>query len=121
MTPSVCNYLPGSQFSFYPHGIGGYRIYKKAALYLNDIHFGPSAKDVLDSSYFRLYFDTKAPIRPVSEFQLGTLGIAPVEPALAIEPNKVQTFHIKFTVPLDISIVSIVPHMHLIGKKNTVE
>jgi hypothetical protein len=117
MTPSVCNYLPGSQFSFYPHGIGGYRIYKKAALYLNDIHFGPSAKDVLDSSYFRLYFDTKAPTRPVSEFQLGTLGIAPIEPALAIEPNKVQTFHIKFTVPLDISIVSIVPHMHLIGKK----
>ncbi len=117
MTPSVCNYLPGSQFSFYPHGIGGYRIHKKAALYLNDIHFGPSAKDELDSSYFRLYFDTKAPTRPVSEFQLGTLGLSPVEPKLVIEPNTVKTFHIQFTVPLDISIVSIVPHMHLIGKK----
>ncbi len=117
MTPSVCNYLPGSQFSFYPHGIGGYRIHKKAALYLNDIHFGPSAKDELDSSYFRLYFDTNAPTRPVSEFQLGTLGLSPVEPKLVIEPNTIKTFHIQFTVPLDISIVSIVPHMHLIGKK----
>jgi mono/diheme cytochrome c family protein len=117
MTPSVCNYLPGSQFSLYPQGIGGYRIHKKSALYLNDIHFGPSAKDELDTSYFRLYFDTKAPTRPVSEFQLGTLGLSPVEPKLAIEPNTVKTFHIKFTVPLDISIVSIVPHMHLIGKK----
>ncbi len=117
MTPSVCNYLPGSQFSFYPNGIGGYKINKKAALYLNDIHFGPSAKDELDSSYFRLYFDTKAPTRPVSEFQLGTLGLSPVEPKLAIAPNTVQTFNIKFTVPLDISVVSIVPHMHLIGKR----
>jgi hypothetical protein len=117
MTPSVSNYLPGSQFSFYPQGIGGYRIHKKAALYLNDIHFGPSAKDELDSSYFRLYFDTEAPKRPVSEFQLGTLGVAPVVPNLVVEPNKVQTFHIQFTVPIDISVVSIVPHMHLIGKK----
>ncbi len=117
MTPSVCNYLPGSQFSFYPNGIGGYKIHKKAALYLNDIHFGPSAKDELDSSYFRLYFDTKAPTRPVSEFQLGTLGISPVVPELSIPPNTIKTFTINFTVPLDISVVSIVPHMHLIGKR----
>jgi len=117
MTPSVCNYLPGSQFSFYPHGIGGYRIHKKAALYLNDIHFGPSALDVLDSSYFKLYFDNKPPTRPVSEFQLGTLGLSPVEPTLIVPANEKKTFRIQFTVPQDISILSIVPHMHLIGKR----
>lgn len=117
MTPSVCNYLPGSQFSYYPHGIGGYKLKKNSAFYLNDIHFGPSPVDVEDSSYFRLYFTSKAPTRPVSEFQIGTLGIAPVTPELVIPANEVKTFRIKFTVPEDISVLSLVPHMHLIGKK----
>lgn len=117
MTPSVCNYLPGSQFSFYPKGIGGYKISKEAAFYLNDIHYGPSALDVFDSSYFRLYFDSKPPERPVAEFQIGTLGLVPVTPKLVVKPNTVETFHIQFTVPLDISVLSLVPHMHLIGKE----
>jgi hypothetical protein len=117
MTPSVSNYLPGSQFSFYPHGIGGFRIKKKSALYLNDIHFGPSAKEELDSSYFKLYFGKGPAERPVSEFQIGTLGLSPVVPELIIPANEKKTFHIQFTVPQDISLLSIVPHMHLIGKK----
>jgi hypothetical protein len=117
MTPSVCNYLPGSMFTNYPEGIGGYKLSKKGALYLNDLHFGPSALDEYDSSYFKFYFSDKPPVRPVSEFQIGTLGIAPVEPELIVPANTIKTFHIKFTVPQDISILTIVPHMHLIGKK----
>jgi hypothetical protein len=48
---------------------------------------------------------------------MGTLGITPVEPQLIVPPNEVKTFHIKATMPDDISLISIVPHMHLIGKK----
>ncbi len=117
MTPSVCNYLPGAQFSFYPNEIGSYKIGKKNAFYLNDMHFGPSPLDELDSSYFKIYFTDKAPTRPVSEFQIGTLGLAPVEPKLVVKPNEVKTFHITFPVVQDISILTLVPHMHLIGKK----
>lgn len=117
MTPSVCNYLPGAQFSFYPSEIGGYRMGKKNAFYLNDLHYGPSAIDDTDSSYFNIYYGSEPPKRPVSEFQIGTLGLAPVEPKLLVPPGKIQTYHIKFTVPEDISILTLVPHMHLIGKK----
>jgi hypothetical protein len=117
MTPSVCNYLPGSQFSFYPDAIGGYKIGKKNAFYLNDMHFGPSPLNEIDSSYFKIYYADKAPKRPVSEFQIGTLGLVPVEPALVVPPNEIKTFHIKFPVPNDISIITMVPHMHLIGKR----
>jgi hypothetical protein len=116
MTPSVCNYLPGSQFSFYPSEVGGYKIGKKNAFYLNDIHFGPSPIAEKDSSYFKIYYAEKAPKRPVSEFQIGTLGLAPVEPKLVVPANQEKTFHIQFTVPQDISIITLVPHMHLIGK-----
>ncbi len=117
MTPSVSNYLPGAMHSFYPEEIGGYTMAKKGAFYLNDMHFGPSAIDATDSSYYNIYFGTKPPKRPVSEFQLGTLGISPVEPALVVKANTVQTFYIKATIPEDISLISIVPHMHLIGKR----
>jgi hypothetical protein len=116
MTPSVSNYLPGSLHSFYPEAIGGYVLSKKGAFYLNDMHFGPSSLDAWDSSYYKVYFGSKPPVRPVSEFQLGTLGIAPVEPELVIPANTVKTFHIKATMPRDISLISIIPHMHLIGK-----
>lgn len=116
LTPSVCNYLPGSQFSFYPNEIGGYRVKRKGAMYINDFHFGPSPIDIDDSSYFKLYYAATPPKRPVSEFQLGTLGIAPVVPDLIVPPNVVKTFHITSVVPDDISILTIVPHMHLIGK-----
>jgi hypothetical protein len=36
---------------------------------------------------------------------------------ITFPPNTVKTFHIKATMPEDISLISIVPHMHLIGKK----
>jgi hypothetical protein len=116
MTPSVSNYLPGAMHSFYPEEIGGYKMSKKGAFYLNDMHFGPTPIDASDSSYYKIYFAKQAPKRPVSEFQLGTLGIAPVEPALIVPANAVKTFRIKATMPNDISLISIVPHMHLIGK-----
>lgn len=117
MTPSVSNYLPGALHSFYPEAIGGYKLSKKGAFYLNDMHFGPSPIAATDSSYYNIYFGTKPPIRPVSEFQMGTLGITPVVPELIVPPNAVKTFHIKATMPDDISLISIVPHMHLIGKR----
>jgi hypothetical protein len=116
LTPSVSNYLPGALFSLYPKEIGGYKITKKGAFYLNDMHYGPSPIDAYDSSYFKVYYSATPPKRPVSEFQIGTLGITPVVPELIVPPNEVKKFTIKATMPDDISIVSIVPHMHLIGK-----
>jgi mono/diheme cytochrome c family protein len=117
MTPSVSNYLPGALFTAYPKEIGGYRFAKKGAFYLNDMHYGPTPIPATDSSYFNIYFSPTPPKRPVAEFQMGTLGVAPVVPDLIVPPNKVQTFRIETTLPEDISVITIVPHMHLIGKK----
>ena len=117
MTPSVSNYLPGNLFSFYPKEIGGYKATKKSAFYLNDMHFGPSKINAVDSSYYKIWFSKVAPKRPVSEFQLGTLGIAPVVPDLIIPADSIKTFHIHAVIPHDISLISVVPHMHLTGKK----
>jgi hypothetical protein len=56
------------------------------------------------------------PERPTHEFILGTSGIAPVVPLLVIQPNTVATFKTKYTLPEDLSLLTINPHMHLLGK-----
>jgi hypothetical protein len=116
LTPSVTNYLPGVETSFYPVGIGGFKVKKKGILLLDNIHYGPSPVDTTDSTTFNIFFSAAAPLRTVSEFILGTSGISTVEPPLVIPPGKVETYKTRYRVPKDISLLTINPHMHLLGK-----
>ncbi len=116
LTPSVANYLPGVETAFYPPGIGGYRVKRKGVLLLDNIHYGPSPVDTTDNTSFNIFFSATPPARPTREFILGTSGISVVEPLLVIQPNTVQTFKTHYTVPEDLSILTINPHMHLLGK-----
>jgi hypothetical protein len=114
---SVVNYLPGTYGQIYPQGIGGYRLPRKGAFLLNDLHYGfTKDKAVWDSSYINIFFTPVPPERPVMEFQLGTIGVSPVEPDLVIQPNTVKKVYSKFTIARDISVLTINPHMHLLGK-----
>lgn len=114
---SVVNYLPGVSGQLYPEGIGGYKLPRKGAFLLNDLHYGFTGKDsVMDSSYINIFFAKTPPGRPLKEFQLGTLGVSPVEPDLLIQPNTIKPVSSRFTIPADISILTINPHMHLLGK-----
>ena len=112
---SVVNYLPGAVGQKYPAGIGGYILPRKGAFLLNDLHYGPVNKDTWDSSYINIFFTKAPPNRPIQEFQLGTLGVRPVMPDLIIQPNTVKPVYSEFTVPEDISVLTINPHMHLLG------
>jgi len=116
LTPSVSNYLPGVEAAMYPNGIGGYKVKKNGAILLDNIHYGPSPVDTTDETQFNIYFSPTAPLRPTSEFILGTSGISPVTPPLIIPPNEVKTFTTQFKVESDISLLTINPHMHLLGK-----
>lgn len=113
---SVVNYLPGVTAQRYPPGIGGYKLPRKGAFFLNDLHYGFTKKDVTDSSYINIFLTKTPPNRPLKEFQLGTLGISPVMPNLAIHPNTEKKVWSEYRVPLDISILTVNPHMHLLGK-----
>ena len=116
LSPNAVYYLPGYTPPVYPAGVGGYTLKKNGAILLANIHYGPSAKDILDSSYVNVFFAKSAPQRPIKELQLGTFGVAPIVPPLVIAPEEIKTFHTQWQTPEDISILSINPHMHLIGK-----
>jgi hypothetical protein len=47
---------------------------------------------------------------------MGTLGVSGIEPPLVLLPNKIQTHYSRYTLPNDISVLTINPHMHLLGK-----
>ena len=114
---SVVNYLPGVFGQQYPEGIGGYYLPRKGAFLLNDLHYGFTRdQQITDSSYINIFFAKAPPKRPVQEFQLGTLGISPVEPDLIIQPNTTKKVFSRFIVPIDISVLTVNPHMHLLGK-----
>ena len=117
LSRSVVNYLPGVEAQPYPDGIGGWRVNRKSAFVLADIHYGPSVDETWDSSYINIFYAHSIPNRPLQEFQLGTLGVSPIVPALVIPPNKISTYRSSCKVPEDISILTINPHMHLLGKR----
>jgi len=117
LTPSVTNYLPGVEAFLYPDGIGGLRATKQSAILVKDFHYGPSPIDDTDQSYFNIYFDKEEPKRPLKELILGTQGISRVVPPLVIAPDEVKVFKTEFTLREDMSVLTLNPHMHLIGKQ----
>ena len=117
LVPLVCNYLPGVSPAKYPAGIGGFRMSKQGAFFINDYHFGPSPKEVMDStSKFNIFFADAPPKRPTYEILMGSLGVAPVKPALVIPANEIKSFTIDYNVQETMSVLTVNPHMHLLGQ-----
>jgi hypothetical protein len=114
---NAVNYLPGVIAQQYPDGIGDIKLGKKNAFLLSDIHYGPSWENSIDSSYINIFFSKSPPKREVKEFQLGTLGISPVLPSLVIPANEKVTVHSEYKLPETISIITLNPHMHLLGTR----
>ncbi|MEN9370200.1 MAG: hypothetical protein RI952_1065 [Bacteroidota bacterium] len=115
--PSVTNYLPGVTPALYPEGIGGFEMKRKGAILLYDIHYGPTPVDAYDQSTFNIFFSKKAPKRKIKEFQLGTYGLSKITPELMVPPDSIKTFNTQYTLTEDMSLLTINPHMHLLGKE----
>lgn len=116
LTPSVTNYLPGVEVAAYPPGIGGYKVKRRGVLLLDNIHYGPSPIDTSDQTSFNIFFSPVAPTRPLKEMILGTSGISPIIPPLVIPSDSISSFQTEYKVAQDISLITINPHMHLLGK-----
>jgi hypothetical protein len=116
LTQSAVNYLPGVLPTVYPEGLSGFRLHKKGAFLFKDIHYGPSTRDTFDVSRINVFFAKRMPKRITRELQMGTLGVTDIEPPLVIPPNEIKRFITKAIIKKDISILTINPHMHKLGK-----
>ena len=110
------SYTPGIQNVFYPKGIG--KVLPANANVLIQIHYAPVAADENDQSHVNIFF--KKPDDPIE--RLVNLGIvAPFHLVTGVNSffilaNEVKTFHGVYNISSDISLISVYPHCHLLGK-----
>lgn len=110
-------YVPGAEPVVFPAGTG-VKMYKNARIILQ-IHYPAGTDTEKDSTYLVIRFTTKPNIREVYIAPILNHGNITNGP-FAIPKDQIKTFYQSYTVPIDVTLLSIMPHMHLIGKSTKV-
>lgn len=120
-TPLVDEFLygwvPGNMKIFFPPGTAK-KLYKGTDLVLN-IHYSPSSKPQQDQSIVNLYYSKGPAEREVHTLTLRENDI--LNQPFEIPAESKPTFYIRHKVKRDISLISVMPHMHFIGRAFKVE
>lgn len=105
-------WTPGNIARFYPADIGK-NLYKNSII-LAQIHYAPVSNDEYDQSSINIFYDKDN----IVERNLRTNPISPtnLKEQFIIPANEVKTFRGELNIPADVSLISVLPHMHLLGK-----
>ncbi len=106
-------WIPGNTAIFYPEGVAK-RLPKGSDLILN-MHYSPSAKELTENSKILIYLSKKTAKRLVKTFILEENSIVN-EPFFITKDTIIKFYQRSPVIPHDISLISITPHMHLLGK-----
>ncbi|MBX9790626.1 MAG: alkyl hydroperoxide reductase [Pirellulales bacterium] len=100
-------WAPGYTPHFLPEGVG-LRLAKGCDLAMQ-MHYHPSGKEELDQSQIGIYFAKKPVKNYLSLFALFNfdVNIKPGDPRYHM--------HTEFTTPIDLHLLDVTPHMHMIG------
>lgn len=105
-------WVPGNDRIYFPQGTG-VKLNANADFILN-MHYAPSPLSSTDQSEIRLYF-AKNPIeREVKNFTLRENDIS--NKPFIIKAGEKPVFYISKKIDKTVSLVSVLPHMHLLGK-----
>ncbi|MEM8528311.1 MAG: T9SS type A sorting domain-containing protein [Bacteroidota bacterium] len=107
-------YVPGQKVRFYPKGIGQ-KLPANSDL-LIQMHYAPIANDQTDSSTVNIFFKEETVQREVQAAYLVPLPNIIVNGPFFIRPNEVKRFECRITLNKKVSLISITPHMHLLGR-----
>ena len=109
----VATWVPGTSVFSLPTGMG-VKLDAGARLILQ-IHYPEGSQGQLDSTKVNFKYST-TPLRNVSTsppLNTSTMTNGP----LIIPANTTQTFYSQYTIPVNLSILAVAPHAHLICKK----
>jgi hypothetical protein len=106
-------WVPGSTPQLYPQGMG---IELNAnGHFVLQVHYAPGSQGQTDSSKINIRFTPNNFVRPIFISSpldhISSLTNGP----LYIPANTTKTFYSQYTVPINVSVLAIGPHMHLIG------
>ena len=109
-------YVPGQKPIRYPDGIG--QVLHAGADVVAQLHYAPWPIDEADKSSINIFFMDES--EETLEREFDTHIMVPLNQVIGesfiILANTVKTFHGTYTIPINVSLVNIAPHMHLLGK-----
>jgi hypothetical protein len=107
-------WVPGNFPIVFPKGTGK-KLHQDTDLILN-IHYAPNANEnQSDQSRVDFYFARGPVEREVYSLAIGEDNIS--NPPFLIRANETKTFYSSFgPIPVDISAIAVLPHMHYLGK-----
>lgn len=107
-------YVPGNFPITFPPGTGK-KLHKGTDIILN-IHYAPNGRPAqTDQSRVNFYFTKEKTEREVFSLSIAEESIS--NKPFVIKANEVKTFYASFgPIPVDISVVAVLPHMHYRGK-----
>jgi hypothetical protein len=108
----ISGYVPGQSMLTYPNGFGP--LLNKSSRIVLQIHYPGGISSKVDSTQIRIKFRTS----PVRNLNMDPIlnHESNIDRPLSIPANTTQTFSETFTVPVNITVTGVLPHMHLIGK-----
>ncbi len=108
------SYVPGQKPIFYPDGTG--QVMHAGADLVVQIHYAPWPVDEYDQSKLNIFFadETETITREVDAHIMVPFQQV-INESFVIPPNQTKEFHGIFEVPIDVSILGLFPHMHLLG------
>lgn len=108
-------WVPGTVPRFFPDKMG-VRIPKNADLVMQ-IHYAPSGSMQKDQSTVNIFYSDDKSIRQIREAAINPMHLAGGRSSFLVKAETINRFKGVLDVPYDFSLMSIAPHMHLIGKK----
>jgi hypothetical protein len=114
----VGGWAPGARPYSLPNGFG-IKLKANSALVLQ-IHYPSGTAGSIDSTRVNFEFTDGTSVREVYVFPVLNHVISLVDGPLSIAANQVRTFTEEYTVPNKMTVFSVSPHMHLIGRDTKV-
>jgi len=109
-------YVPGQKPRNFPDGLAQ-DLPANSDLVIQ-MHYAPWSVDEGDSSTVNIFFakDTEIIDRTVKDYIMLPFNLVTGANSFFILPNQTKKFEGVYTVPFDVSLVGIFPHMHYLGK-----
>ena len=104
-------WVPGSPPIEFPPTIG--KVVQPGGVLLMQMHYGPTPIEEVDQTEINIFF-AETPVE--REVELYMVTPVDLNEPFYIAPNTVETFHAEIQTPLDISLIGITPHCHLLGQ-----
>lgn len=107
------NYVPGQKPNVYSNGIAQ-RLYPGTDIKIQ-MHYAPSATTEEDSTSINLFF-AQTPATRFVKSKVMTPFTSVITPPFVLVPYITTDFHGTWTLPEEVSLLGIMPHMHRLGK-----